>query len=140
MTYAYHAESHERSNIARITLLDQLYSGMDVYDTRWINMVPWVIDTIISNGGQYRDHDSFLGLATLFNLTGYVSEKLGCLAASATTEQSELATTLLRLFLHPNESWRLPLPGTEMLSLLLNRGANPNGCGGSLNGCASSSP
>ena len=131
MIYAYHADGDSKTHRAQIILLDQFVTLMDSIDTTWNASVDWISETISLSLKWSPAQGNFLeDLAIVFNLVGYVSDKVTP-RASLTNGKCSLATTLLCLLLLPTEDycsiWDLPLPGTEMVSLLLDRGADPNG-------------
>jgi hypothetical protein len=105
---------------------------MNTYNTKWrASSNQWIRDTIAWKKQEYRRDIDFLKLATIFDLKSYVSDTIYSLPDSA-RRTHELATLLLR-FLLPSEGyhiieWGLPLPSTEMVCLLLAKGADPNAC------------
>jgi hypothetical protein len=129
LIYAHHADGHTESLRTRITLLDQLCSVMDNYDGNLpVFANRWIKEAIALDDWGYRDDVNFLKLATIFNLRDYISEQVQPPAESAMTK-SETATALLRFLLSSVDSVKkrgVPLLGIEMVSLLLDRGADPN--------------
>jgi hypothetical protein len=128
--YSYHADVDSKTHRAQTTLLDQFRSLMN-HCTMWKTSADWINETISLSSTKSPAQGNFLeDLAIVFNLVGYVSGKVTP-SAGPINGKCGKATTLLCLLLLPAEEycsmWDLPLPGTEMVSLLLDRGANPNG-------------
>jgi len=77
------------------------------------------------DGRIHLDYESFLDLATLFQLADYVDAKL-----ALEKEPSLYASDLLLHRLLPNRHWNLspecPTPCAKMVSVLLAHGADPN--------------
>jgi hypothetical protein len=121
MVYASYANADIRTRKAQTAILDRL-DGLVTSVAR--PTLHWANDILPFE--QLGPKLSFLDFTTLYNLNGYVHEKLSDLPNSAC---NEVASSLLYLLL-ASEDWlsefRLPHPRTEMVSLLLQLGADPN--------------
>jgi hypothetical protein len=131
LTYAYHANTCKGNRKIRATIL-KFHTLMD--RTTWKKGADWISILLTLNSQPYHGSTNFLDLATIYNLTDFVSWKLQQLSYSSQTADSifRQATRLLYILLPPStlysRVWGLPLPTIEMVSLLLVSGADPNRC------------
>jgi hypothetical protein len=122
MIYSYHADEHPESQHAQAALLDKM-------DDMMLAEAHWSIDAFFS---VCRYNPDFLKLATAYGLRAYVTAKV---AQEGKSQQKERVTVLLRYLLKDgglgvdNEP---PTPRIEMMSRLLDLGADANGSDGSL--------
>jgi hypothetical protein len=118
MIYSYHADSHYRSHGTRTIMLDRMASIMNIRSCSWLGaeFLP----------GTEGSRDT-LKLATIYGLRGYISIKL---ARSGQSPDKARATTLLHCLLPKDASSHAKLamapPRIDMISLLLDFGADPN--------------
>jgi hypothetical protein len=122
MIYSYHADKHPESQHAQAALLDQM-------DDMMTAEAHWSIDAFFSGS---MDNPDFLKLATTYGLRAYVTSKV---TQEGKSQQKERATVLLRYLLKKKDSDinnKPPTPRIEMVSRLLDLGADPNGSDGSL--------
>lgn len=125
MIYSYHADSHPQSHHIQSILLDKMNDTMKMARNSW-----WTVDFLPGVDG----FPDFLKLTTIHGLRGYVSAKLSEFGETFEAVDRERATALLRCLLPPDDSHvksKLPLPRIDMVSLLLDLGADPNGSSGS---------
>jgi hypothetical protein len=125
MIYAHFADAHHPSHGTQIALLDQLCSMLTSHDSRCTHYDnQWIIDLVPNR----RGFATFMELATLFDLKAYVREVVNRLDES---KRQTSATSLLHHLLPSQDDVvygsNLPLPGVDMVQLLLQRGADPNG-------------
>jgi hypothetical protein len=131
MIYAHFADAHHPSHGTQIALLDQLCSMLTLHDSRCRGYdTQWIIDLV--PGG--RGFATFVELATLFDLKAYVREVVNRLDES---KRQASATSLLHCLLASQDYFvygdNLPFPGVDMVQLLLQRGADPNGTCNTIN-------
>jgi hypothetical protein len=129
--YAHFADVHHPSHGSQITLLNQLCSMLTLHDSRCGHYdTQWIIDLIPKGPG----FAIFAELATLFDLKAYVSELIN---RQDESKRQMFATSLLHYLLTSKDNYvyasYLPLPGVDMVQLLLQRGSDPNGTCKSLN-------
>jgi len=111
--YAYNANDHMRTATTQIALLDQFENIMGM---SWIN-------------GLYPSLKGFpnsLEIAALFNLRAYMSARI---YQDAEEKTKRMATDVLRYLLPDIDchvKYGIPLPSIEMVSFLLQLGADPN--------------
>jgi hypothetical protein len=119
MIYSYHADSHCRSHGTQAIMLDRMANIRNIRGCSW-----WGADFLPELKGS---RDFFLKLATIYGLRGYISIKL---ARSGQSRDKARATTLLSCLLPKDASSRAKLtmapPRIDMVSLLLDFGADPN--------------
>ncbi|KAH8773149.1 hypothetical protein F5882DRAFT_172327 [Hyaloscypha sp. PMI_1271] len=121
MAYSYHADSHYRSHGTQTIMLDRMASIMNIRSDglRGAEILPRLNEPL-----------DFLKLATIYGLRGYISIQL---ARSGQSRDKARATTLLRCLLpmdaSSHEKLSMPPPRIDMVSLLLDFGADPNGHG-----------
>ncbi|KAE9364418.1 hypothetical protein N431DRAFT_421379 [Stipitochalara longipes BDJ] len=109
----------------QIALLDQLCSMLTLHDSKNMGYdTQWIIDLIPKGRGLA----TFVELTTLFDLKAYVREMLNRRDES---NRHRLAASLLRCLLPIKDDHvygsHLPLPGVDMVQLLLQKDADPNG-------------
>jgi hypothetical protein len=123
MIYSYHADEHPESQHAQVALLDQM-------DDMMIAEAHWPIGAFPSGS---MDNPDFLKHATVYGLRAYVTAKV---TREGKSRQKERATVLLRYLLKKKKDRGIgnkpPTPRIEMVSRLLDLGADPNGSDGSL--------
>jgi hypothetical protein len=109
LIYSYHADTYTESQIAQITLLDQMN---DIMTAR----MPWSTVDLFPESIGIRD---LLPLATEYGLQAYVTAKV---TQKGKSQQKECATELLRFLLKEKDydiSNKQPTPKIEMVSRLL---------------------
>jgi hypothetical protein len=116
MIYSYHAESHTESHSAQVALLDQFNEIVIAGDHEAIlDLIP-----------NFTGIADFQKLAAEYGLRAYVTAKI---TQQDKSQQEKSATILLRYLLKEKDFLilsRPPLPRLEMVSLLLDLGADPN--------------
>ncbi|PMD21752.1 hypothetical protein NA56DRAFT_748726 [Hyaloscypha hepaticicola] len=121
--YSYHADSDYKSRATQTFLLDKL-DDMDLTAYHGWGALQVSLDI--------KGCQNFLEVATVCGLRGYLAAKF-----SGASREKEEATRLLRRLLsgsHTLPTLELPLPRIEVVSLLLDLGADPNGVGGTQSG------
>jgi len=121
MIYAQHADKHTNSHDIQSALLDRL-DEMRTSISRMIGMYEneWNLD-LVPRPRHGSRVVTLLELATLYGLQAYVKDKLSQFEGA----YLEKAATGLLYYLLPGKN-ELPLPRLEMVSLLLDFGADPN--------------
>lgn len=117
--YSYHADSDYKSRATQTFLLDKMAD---------IDLMAYQSGLAFQVSLDMKGCQNFLELATVYGLREYLAAKV----IGASREKEE-ATILLRCLLsggHNLLQRRLPLPRIEVVSLLLDLGADPNGAGG----------
>ncbi|PMD32009.1 hypothetical protein L207DRAFT_471340 [Hyaloscypha variabilis F] len=121
MFYARQAAKHTRSHRIQTALVDRLDDiRRTINRMSGIPEKDWTLD-LISRPRYGYEFVTLLELCTLFGLRGYIKEKI-CQREGESSE--EVATALLH-YLLPGKTWS-PLPCPDVVSLLLDLGANPN--------------
>lgn len=120
MIYSYHADSHYRSHGTQAIMLDWVAGIMNIGGCSWgrADFLP-----------DLEGPPDFLKLATIYGLRGYISIKLD---RSGQSRDKARATILLHYLLPGDTSHAIlaiPPPRIDMVSLLLDFGADPNGHG-----------
>ena len=118
LVYSYHADSDYQSHETQVFLLDKfndtVNDTMNISRNSW-----WGVDFQPGVKGS----PDFLKVATIYGLRGYVTAKF-----SGSSRENDEATALLRRLI-PDDDFqansKLPLPKVEMVSLLLDLGADP---------------
>lgn len=122
LTHAYLANQDIKTSDRQAIMLDHLNRRMSRKPANGQYWGNWLIYPYDSTAGIR----SFLELAVLFNLSGYVRSKLG---NHRRTPFNVAASSLLH-YLLPQNDWssvvQIPLPEIDMVSTLLELGADPN--------------
>jgi hypothetical protein len=125
MIYSHHANAYSQSHGVQSMLLDKMEEIVII----WSRSGGCWWET--SHLPFFEGVPDFLKLATIYDLRGYVGTKL---TGKGQRGGKERATGLLQFLLPDNNfdpNRGIPLVSIEMVSLLLERGADPNGSCGS---------
>jgi hypothetical protein len=117
MIYSFHSDAHTESHTAQVALLDE-YNDIMTAHNRW-----WTAKFLCNCTGI----PDFLKVASVYGLRAYVAAKL---TQHDKSQIRESASALLHYLLLNEDCYAAknisPLPKIEMVSLLLDVGADPN--------------